>query len=433
MSVSRDGLCDVFRCTKGIPPRSRYLVFHMLNEGFVDWDGRIWRGGIARLAASVGYSGGAVSSSLKKLTDLGFLAKGTAMTGGRPVITYGIGPKLKKRTKKALLDERVLQALGSREERFMALSVSERCMLAQLWLTLQSGGAHLAGLNKHKACILTGAGVVAIAKDAGVGKATAQRLLACLHQKSFILASTADFPGDGIAGITKAYFLLGPAMLGSSAEAYSWKVELDGMLGWLAGNVEGYDVNQLITEVYSGGANSERTESLATGLRCLSDPGRRSYVLVCLCAAVSNSFIWEAVFSSTSTLYHVEAALLRALKLQVTGPGSRHLGIENMAAEVFDRERDLHDFIMTWAGVLLDKVIAFFPRLPQREKKLVRPPSYVTCCLLEIDGVRTFQIGAVFFDISSSDKFRGKLRRWHEGFGMPMPEFMERETLVGCE
>lgn len=418
MSTSRDALCGVFRSMKDVPPRARYLAFCMLKEGLVDWEGQGWRGGIAQLGARVGCSGGGVSSSLKKLVALGFLVKGKEATGGRPVNTYGIDPKPMRWPKNGHFDDRILRILGSEEGGFKALSASERCMLAQLWLTLQGRGAHLSG----GACALTGVGVTALAKDAGVGKATAQRLLASLHQKSFILASNADFTADGIAGMTKTYFLLGPAMLEKGARVFRWAVKADGMLSWLAGDSSGYDINQLVAEVYIGGANCEWAERLSAKLRYLSDPARRCYVLTCLCAAATNGFFWGGKVNKTSTLCHVEEAMLRSLKLPVTGPGARHLGIENMSPSILDREMELYGFIAVWAGVLLDKVSAFFPRIPLLEMRLVKPPSYLTCYQVGDDGTRTVQIDAVFFDVDSGDNFRVKIEDWHARFGIPMPE-----------
>ena len=267
MKASDSTLMGVFSSMEGVPPRARYLACWMHREGLIDSRGKVWQGAVSGLADAVGYSDGGVSSSLKKLVDMGFLLKESRSVGRRSVKSYRAGPKMKFRQEGA----RVLQVMEGQKRCFQALSVPERCVLAQLWLTLLESGPSSAGLDKSKACVVTGMGVVVLTKAAGVGRSTAQRLLASLHKKSFIVASTSEFTADGAADMTKTYFLLGPAMLETAATVFRWRVDLDEVLDWLAGGAEGYSVNRLLAEVYDGKGSAE----LVAGLRALNDPARR--------------------------------------------------------------------------------------------------------------------------------------------------------------
>lgn len=363
MRESDSTLTGIFSSMEGLPPRARFLACWMHREGLIDSRGKVWQGSVSGLADAVGYSDGGVSSSLRKLVDMGFLLESRSV-GGRAVKSYRAGPKMEFRQE----GDRVLQVLLGQERCFQVLSVPERCLLAQLWLTLLQSGPSSAGLDKSKACVVTGMGVVALAKAAGVGRSTAQRLLASLHKKSFIVASTSEFTADGAADMTKTYFLLGPAMLEGAAAVFRWRLDLGEMFGWLAGEAEGYSVNRLMAEIYDGKGVAE----LSAGLRVLNDPARRYYVLVYLCAAVSNGFFWGSKGRKTGVLYHVEAAMLRSLSMQVTGPKTWHLGIENLGSRTSGAE--LYEFVAVWAGVLLDKVVSVFPRPPRIDMQFDTSP-----------------------------------------------------------
>lgn len=407
-------LTGVFSSMKGVPPRARYLACWMHREGLIDSRGKVWQGTVSGLADAVGYSDGGVSSSLKKLVDMGFLLESRSVSG-RSVKNYRAGPKMKFRQ----VGDRVLQVLEGQERCFQVLSVPERCLLAQLWLTLLESGPSSAGLDKSKACVVTGMGVVALAKAAGVGRSTAQRLLASLHKKSFIVASTSEFTADGVPDMTKTYFLLGPAMLEGAAAVFRWRLDLGEMLDWLAGEAEGYSVNHLLAEVYDGKGSAE----LAASLQVLNDPARRYYILVCLCAAVSNGFLWGRKGRETGALSHIEAAMLRAMSLQVTGPKAWHFGIENRDPREHDGGAKLYGFVAVWAGVLLDKVAAAFPRPPQVDMQFDTSPSYMSARHTGEAG-GGLQVDAVFFNADYGNNFRVKVEGWHAHFGMPMPEIV---------
>lgn len=405
-------LTGVFSSMKGVPPRARYLACWMHREGLIDSRGKVWQGAVSGLADAVGYSDGGVSSSLKKLVDMGFLLESRSVSG-RSVKCYRAGPKMKFRQEGA----RVLQVLEGQERCFQVLSVPERCLLAQLWLTLLESGPSSAGLDKSKTCVVTGVGGVALAKAAGVGRSTAQRLLASLHKKSFIVASTSEFTADGAADMTKTYFLLGPAMLEGAAAVFRWRLDLGEMLGWLAGEAQGYSVNHLLAEVYDGKGSAE----LAASLQVLNDPARRYYILVCLCAALSNGFFWGRRGRETGAVYHIEAAMLRAMSLHVSGPKTRHRGIDNMESRASGA--GLYEFVAVWAGVLLDKVAAVFPRPPQVDMQFDTSPSYMSVRHTGATG-GGLQVDAVFFNADYGNNFRVKVEGWHAHFGMPMPEIV---------
>lgn len=405
-------LTGVFSSMKGVPPRARYLACWMHREGLIDSRGKVWQGAVSGLADAVGYSDGGVSSSLKKLVDMGFLLESRSVSG-RSVKCYRAGPKMKFRQEGA----RVLQVLEGQERCFQVLSVPERCLLAQLWLTLLESGPSSAGLDRSKTCVVTGVGVVALAKAAGVGRSTAQRLLASLHKKSFIVASISEFTADGAADMTKTYFLLGPAMLEGAAAVFRWRLDLGEMLGWLAGEAQGYSVNHLLAEVYDGKGSAE----LAASLQVLNDPARRYYILVCLCAALSNGFFWGRRGRETGAIYHIEAAMLRAMSLHVSGPKTRHRGIDNMESRASGA--GLYEFVAVWAGVLLDKVAAVFPRPPQVDMQFDTSPSYMSVRHTGAAG-GGLQVDAVFFNADYGNNFRVKIEGWHAHFGMPMPEIV---------
>lgn len=416
----------IFQDLKGVAPGTRYLIFRMLLEGVVDGKGQIWRGGVARLATMAGYSAGTTSNSLRALVDMGVLLKGRELTGGRPVNTYRLSPKLMASSKRRFLGKGGRQALTSNGARFKTLSVSERCLLAQLWLTLQTNYVDMAEVDRVKACALTGVSIVSLAKDAGIGKATAQRLLAGLQQKSFILVSNPNFTADGIPGMTKTYHLLGPAVLENGMTMFRWSVTLDKSLGWLTSDVKESVIDDLVAQITRGSLDKKQLNAISTRVRCLNHPALRGYLLACICASLSNGFFWTRDVKKTPSLYSIEAALIRALRLSLES-GPWHRGIESFSPHTLGSETELYKFVSVWAGDLLDKIIRLFPAYSLSRNDFPLQPEYLAWHPVVESGGVSLQVNALFFDVVDSDKFREKLERWHERLSMPTPEFLVGE------
>lgn len=113
--------------------------------------------------------------------------------------------------------------------------------------------------------------------------------------------------------------------------------------------------------------------------------------------------------------------MLRAMSLHVSGPKTRHRGIDNMESRASGA--GLYEFVAVWAGVLLDKVAAVFPRPPQVDMQFDTSPSYMSVRHTGATG-GGLQVDAVFFNADYGNNFRVKVEGWHAHFGMPMPEIV---------
>jgi hypothetical protein len=397
-------LCDaiyVFEKMKGVAPRARYLMFRMVKDGLVGWAGQAWEGGVVRLASIVGYSGGAASSSLGKLVKLKYLVQGKSLTNGRPAYTYSLGPALKRPDRRRAFGEGLKSVLASEDEPLQSLSVSERCLLAQLWLMPSDSDVRKASLSKLRACAVTGVSVISLAQEVGLGKATVQKLIADLQKRSFLRASNMDAAAESHTGITKTYFLLGPSMITSGVSVCRWRVHIDGMLGWLAAGVGG--LSGLVMQRYG---EPTIKESTLNRLQPLEEPYLRRYILTCICAALSNVDFLSGRLDKTAIIRLVEAALLRVVKFKLTGPKARHHGIESIHPQIYEEERDLYEFIELAAGDLVDEALSIIPRILPQKTTQTGQPSYVQFSpVLDVKDCY-LQLDAVFFDMCSRYKFR---------------------------
>lgn len=384
-----------FCLSSRVAPRARFLLVYMLDKGLVTAKGGVWDGGVARLASSFGCSPGGISSSLQKLVSLGFLVKGRSLTKGRPVDTYVVGPKLAGGLPLGPFQSRTLaRVLCVQDGVLTQLSATERCMMGQLWLALLNGGEHMFGLDKYKACALMGVSILDLARECGISRLTAKRALVELEKRSLIEIFGSDVMAAGIAGITKTYFLLGPAMLENVKRVQSFVVDRNEIPVWPARCVEDSDFKSLIEEMYDLEIDEEgRVGELVSRLKKLNSSLLRNYIFFTICASLSNAFIWVEG-NKFSAIKRIEEVLLRCLGLQRSGPGMVHFGIDRM--NDFQGEESLYECVEFLSARILEGFTFALFRELARVRGRVISPFYVSCCPVESDDGFFVRVDVVY-------------------------------------
>ncbi|QMV61550.1 hypothetical protein VUJ49_16135 [Pseudomonas berkeleyensis] len=276
-------LYQVFSALRGVEPKARYLAYLMLERGLVA-DGEVWDGGVAKLAEAVGYSKTGVSQGLKALVSHRAFTKGKKKTLGRPVETYRLNIKFKAPKGLALSETVCLKILSSESGVFSQLSVTERCLLAQLWVA--------SGETKGRPSTLVGASVlirvsaVTLAEDVGLHESTVRRLLSMLDDEGFISCVNTDFPKGKILSKENVYFLLGPSTIKDFSVEHVSIMDIPGVLGWFAGNGgSGFDE---LRRVCGFNMSSAKHRYADLQLLRLDDAAFRRYLFICLCVALSS-------------------------------------------------------------------------------------------------------------------------------------------------
>lgn len=276
-------LYQVFSALRGVEPKARYLAYLMLERGLVA-DGEVWDGGVAKLAEAVGYSKTGVSQGLKALVSHGAFTKGKKKTLGRPVETYRLNIKFKAPKGLALSETVCLKILSSESGVFSQLSVTERCLLAQLWVA--SGETEGRPSTLVGAAVLIRVSAVALAEDVGLHESTVRRLLSVLADEDFIFCINTDFPRGKILSKENVYFLLGPSTVKDFPVKHVSTMYIPGVLGWFAGN-DGAGLDE-VTRVCGFNLRGAKHRYADLQLRRLDDAAFKRYLFVCLCVVLSS-------------------------------------------------------------------------------------------------------------------------------------------------
>lgn len=402
--------CRAFACRKALSLRERVLLFRLVELYGLGVSGQAGVGGVQRLAKDTGFGKGALSRSLKALVDQDVLIEGRELTSGRPRTIYRLAPDLKEvvlsPSPRDFHAPWLVRLLGSDDPVFSDLSISERALLAILWGLLPRPGL----------CVLDGWSVSRLARLASVDPSTFYEIVRRLEQKKMLVVSGAAFASRGAKDKTKTYFLLGPAVLSCWPRAYTWQVDLTGVLGWFAGREDQFSARELMRLVNS---RALKVSEIEVGVRAellelLNDSASRNFVFHQCCAAISHAFSGGGSdFLNANILYsRVQSALLRLLRMPVQGHGSYHRAIEDMDLSGLDaRSHVLHVLAEEISIVMvgdLKKLLSFVPR----SKELGRGSRHMVCYL--VGEACKMRLDLVTDDSDAGDKFGAHLMARHQ-------------------
>jgi len=277
---------QTFARLKGVEPVARYLLCLMIEKGLIGV-GLEWQGGISKLAEAVGHNKTKVSRGLKTLVGHKILAKGKKMTRGRPVETYRLSIRFSAMGNLTLTESVCMRILNSESKAFSQLSISERCLLAQLWVASGNLGEDAPAIAGGESSALIRVSAVTLAEDVGLHESTVRRLLSMLGDEGFISCVNTDFPRSKILSRENVYFLLGPSTVKDFPAKRVSTMDLSGVLGWFAGN-SGSGSDEL-TRVCGFNLRSAKHRYADMQLLGLDDAAFKWYLLICLCVVLSGN------------------------------------------------------------------------------------------------------------------------------------------------